>query len=734
MGSIQSSRQVFETFQTSDFFMWGVLLKCYVWNRLFEEAITLYHEMLNCGIHINRFIFPSVLRAFSGFGDQRCSEKIHGRIIKCGFDKDAIVGTSLLGIYGEMGCLINAQKVFDALPMKDVVSWSSLIECFVEHGEANQGLEMFRCMVSHGFEPDLITMLSVAEACGDLGFLSSAKSVHGFVMRKRMEFETSLHSSLIVMYGKCADLLSAEKIFRDVAYPPAASWTALISCYNQKRYFREALDIFKEMQLCKVEPNLVTVMGVLYSCASLGLLKEGKSVYCFAIRKALDPNLEFLGQTLLDLYSGCGKLNEYEKILHTNGEGNIVLWNMLIAFYAQKGLLREALVLFSKMQTKGIMPDSFCLASSLSACGSWGLLKLGDQINCHIFKRGYFDDFVTNSLIDMYCKCGSTDSACMIFDKLEHRSVVAWNSMMFGLLQNGYSVEAIRLFDQMYLKGLKMDEVTFLSIIQACSQLGYLEKGKWAQHKLIIYGVDKDIYLDTALTDMYAKCGDLQAARRIFDNMLERSIVSWSVMIAGYGMHGDIGAAKSLFNQMLEFGIKPNDVTFMNILSACSHSGSVEEGKSYFSSMRDLGIEPSNEHFACIIDLLSRAGDLNGAYQIIKSMPPPVDASIWGALINGCRIHQRTDMFESIQRDIADICTDDAGYYTLISNIYAEEGNWDEFRKVRIKMKGVGVNKVPGYSSIEIDKQTCRFGAGDTPNPQMKEILLLFGKVLESGF
>lgn len=703
--------------------MWGVLLKCYVWNRFFEEGIQLYYKMLYHGIHINRFIFPSILKACSGFGDLGSCGKLHGRLIKCGFDNDPVVETSLLCMYGEMGCLNIARKVFDAMPIKDVVSWSSMVELSVENGEANEGLETFRWMVSEGVKPDSVSMLSVAEACGDLGFLRLAKSVHGHVVRRKWESDGCLDNSLVVMYGKCGDLLSAERIFQEITHPRTASWTAMISCHNQTGYFWKALDIFVEMQDSKAEPNSITMLSILSSCTRLGLLKEGKSIICFVIRKDIDPNLHLLGPALLELYADCGKLSNCEKILLTTGEENVVSWNMLIGSYVRKGFLREALGLFAQMHAKGLMPDSFSLASSLSACGNVSLIQFGHQIHCHIIKRGYFDEFVRNSLIDMYSKCGFVDSAYLIFDNLRQRSIVAWNSMICGFSQNGYSVEAIGIFDHMYLNCLEVNEVTFLSVIQACSQIGYLEKGKWAHHKVIIYGLKKDVYIDTALLDMYAKCGDLRTAQGVFNSMSERSIVSWSAMIAGYGMHGRINAAISLFNQMLESGIKPNDVTFMNILSACGHAGSVEEGRLYFSLMKDFGIEPNTEHFSCIVDLLSRAGDLDGAYEIIKSMPLLVDASIWGALLNGCRIHRRMDIFENIQRDISDISTDDTGYYTLLSNIYAEGGNWDEFGKVRLKMKGIGLKKVPGYSTIELNKRTYRFGAGDhSLLPQMKEI------------
>ncbi|KAL5553688.1 hypothetical protein UlMin_041089 [Ulmus minor] len=701
MGSLQSSRIVFESFPKPDFFMWGVLIKCYVWSRFFEEAISLYYKMLNHGVYVSRFMFPSILRAFSSFGDLGSGGKVHGRIIKCGFDEDD-VQTSLLVMYGEMGCLDVARKVFDEMPMKDVVAWSSIMECCMENGKASEGLEMFRGMVSECVRLDLVAMRSVVEACGDLGSLRLGASVHGHVVRRNIESDGSLACSLIEMYGKCGNLRNAERIFRAVSNLNIASSAAMISSYNENGYFREALHIFIDMQESKLKPNLVTMMAILRCCASLGSLKEGKSIHCFAIRRAME--LEFLKPALLELYAECRRLSDCERILLADGEENIVLWNMLISVYSHEGFLKEALLLFAGMHFRGLLPDSFSLSSSLSACGNVGQLQLGHQIHCHIIKRGYFHEFVQNSLIDMYCKCGFVESAHMIFEKINEKSTVAWNCMICGFSQNGYSAEAISLFDQMYLNGVKMNEVAFLSVIQACSQTGNLEKGKWVHKELITCGLSKDTYISTALTDMYAKCGDLQRARRVFNSMSERSVVSWSMMISGYGNHGEINEAISLFKQMLESGVKPNGVTFMNILSACSHSGSVEEGRMYFGLMKDFGIAPNSEHFACIVDLLSRAGDLNGAYKIVKSMPFPANASIWGALLNGCRIHQRMDMLKSIQVEVLGISTDDPGYYTLLSNIYGEEGNWDKFGKMRSKIKSRGLKKVPGYSTIELEK------------------------------
>ncbi|WCJ22153.1 Tetratricopeptide repeat (TPR)-like superfamily protein [Euphorbia peplus] len=698
MGTLQSSTSVFHTFPNPDSFMWGVLIKCHVWSNFFQEAIFLYNHMVLTNSHIGDFIFSSVLRASAGFGDLGIAQKIHGRIIKSGFDFDPVVETSLLGVYGDLGCVKDARKVFDGMLVRDVVSWSSIISCYVNNGDVNEGLEMFRLLTSKGVELDSLTMLSVAEACGELGVIRLTRSVHGYILRREIETRGALDNSLVVMYCKCDDFPSAKRIFMNMINKSVASWTAMISCYNRCGSFRQALEVFVEMLESRVEPNAVTIMAVLSACVGSSLHREGKSVHCYAFKHS-DLVDDYLGPSLIELYVKCSNMRYCEKVLYTVGMRNIISWNMLISGFASQGLLKEALALFVEMQRQGLVPDSFSLSSSLSVCGDGGLLQVGHQIHGLAIKRPNLDEFVENSLIDMYSKCGLVDMAYLIFDQIQNKGVIAWNSMICGFSQNGNSLEAISLFDQMYINCLELNEVTFLAAIQACAHIGRFDKGKWLHQKLIVFGI-KDIYIDTALIDMYSKCGELQTAQAGFDRMSERSVVSWSTMISGYGIHGNVDAAISLFEGMVESGIKPNEITFMNVLSACSHSGYVEEGKFYFNSMKDFGVEPSSEHVACMVDLLSRAGDLSEAYRIIKSMPFPAKASIWSTLLSGCRIHQRMDMIRSIERDIVNMKTDDTGFFTLLSNIYAEEGNWKECRKVRSKMESIGLKKVPGYSEI----------------------------------
>ncbi|KAL1218474.1 putative pentatricopeptide repeat-containing protein [Cardamine amara subsp. amara] len=727
MGSPDSSRLVFEAFPYPDSFMYGVLIKCNVWCHLLDAAIDLYHKLVLEKTQISKFVFPSVLRACAGSKDHlSVGRKVHGRIIKSGVNEDDVIETSLLSMYGQTGNLSDAEKVFDGMHVRDLVAWSTLVSICLENGEVVEALRMFKCMVDDGVEPDAVTMISVVEGCAELGCLRIAKSVHGQITRKVFEFDETLSNSLLTMYSKCGDLFSSERIFEKIVKKNAVSWTAMISSYNRGEFFEKALRSFSEMLKFGIEPNLVTLYSVLSSCGLVGLIREGKSVHGFAVRRELDPKYESLSPALVELYAECGRLSDSETVLRAVGDRNIVSWNSLISLYAHRGMVIEALCLFREMVRRRIKPDSFTLASTISACEKTDLVQLGKQIHGHVIRTDVLDEFVQNSMIDMYSKGGFVDSACTVFDQIKHKSVVTWNSMLCGFSQNGNSLEAINLFDYMYHSFLQMNEVTFLAVIQACSNIGSLEKGKWIHHKLIVCGLN-DLFTDTALIDMYAKCGDLNSAETIFRGMSSRSIVSWSSMINAYGMHGRIGSALSTFNQMVESGTKPNEVVFMNVLSACGHSGSVEEGKYYFNLIKSFGILPNSEHFACFIDLLSRYGDLEEAYRTIKEMPFLSDATIWGSLVSGCRIHRRMDIIKAMKNDLSDIVTDDTGYYTLLSNVYAEEGEWEEFRRTRSTMKSSNLRKVPGYSAIEIDKKVFRFGAGEEPCFQTGEIYRFLG-------
>ncbi|KAI4328510.1 hypothetical protein L6164_020860 [Bauhinia variegata] len=318
MGSLKSSRLVFDTFPSPDSFMWGVLMKSYLWNHFFEEVVLLYHNMIYHQAHIGSFVYPSVLRASSGICDLGIGRKIHGRIVKSGFDADTVIETSLLGIYGELGCLDDARKLFDEMGERDVVCWSSIVSSYIENGRAREGLEMFRCMLSEGIKPDWVIMLSIAEACANVGSLMLAKSIHGHaIVNEMMSDNGNFNSSLIFMYSQCGSLSSAERIFLNLPDRSTSSWTSMISSYNQNECFQEAVDTFLGMQESKVEPNAVTMLSVLGSCARL------ENFQSFTQAQRFD--VESFGP----MY-GTGMFSENSNVYELQSEASNSIWNKSI--------------------------------------------------------------------------------------------------------------------------------------------------------------------------------------------------------------------------------------------------------------------------------------------------------------------------------------------------------------------------------------------------------------------
>jgi pentatricopeptide repeat protein len=295
------------------------------------------------------------------------------------------------------------------------------------------------------------------------------------------------------------------------------------------------------------------------------------------------------------------------------------------------------------------------------------------------------------------------------------------------------------LFHQMQLSDVALDSVTLVNVLPACANLAALQCCKHIHCYIIVRGFELDVRVVNALIDAYAKCGSLQPARQLFDKMSKRDVVSWNVMIAGYGMDGCGEAAIALFEQMQQTGMKPDEITFIGVLSACSHAGLVDEGCRYFNRMQqDYAIPPTLEHYASMADLLGRAGLLDEARELIETMPIQPDAAVWGALLGACRIHGSVELGERVAGCLFELDPENAGCYVLLSNIYAAASQWEDARKVRVTMKERGVKKPSGCSLIEINYRIHKFIAGDRSHPQSENIYAtletLAEQIKEAGY
>ncbi|CAA7393481.1 unnamed protein product [Spirodela intermedia] len=476
----------------------------------------------------------------------------------------------------------------------------------------------------------------------------------------------------------------------------------------------------------------------------LGGLGENR----FAISRILafcsDPN------------SGC--VAHAQVLFRQTKQPTICICNTMIKTLLLKGEYTRLADIYRQILHDGLLPDNYTFPYMLKGCAHLRDSQIGEQVHGHALQLGFdFDVFVGNTLILMYSACGKMEDAHQMFDLTPQRNAASWTvlisaysklgevgaarelfdqsqvkdrgvwgCMISGYVQNNCFKEALGMFRDMQLAGVKPDEGIFVSILSACAQLGALDLGTWIHRYLKRVGFTLGIRLSTALIDMYLKSGDWALAIKLFANMPQRDVISWNVMIIGLATHGDGRGALELFAQMQREGFSPDETTFLAVLSACSHSGLVSEGLREFKSMKAVhGIEPRGEHYGCVVDFLSRAGLFNEAQGIIAMMPtsssPSEKAVAWRALLSACWRHGEEQLAELAARCLLQL-EDHSGAYVLLSNVYRRSGRHGVAEGVKKLMWGRGVAKPPGCSSVEIGGSVHEFVAGERVHRQMSQV------------
>ncbi|KAH7570557.1 hypothetical protein JRO89_XS05G0133700 [Xanthoceras sorbifolium] len=427
----------------------------------------------------------------------------------------------------------------------------------------------------------------------------------------------------------------------------------------------------------------------------------------------------FVGTALMDAYSVFGSVDSAREVFYGIVYKDMVTWTGMIACYAENDCFLEAMKLFSQMRIVGFKPNNFTFVSVLKA--SLGL-EAFNQRSCGAIGLG-LDVFVSNALMDVYAKCGRMETSMELFVELPNRNDVTWNTMIVGYVQSGDWRNAMSLFLNMLEYQVQATEVTYSSILRACASLAALEPGTQIHAFTVKTNYDMNVVVANGLIDMYAKCGSIKDARLVFEMMNERDEVSWNAMISGYSMHGLCGDALNVFEIMQQRGCKPNHLTFVGVLSACSHAGLLDQGQAYFKSMvEDYGIEPCVEHYTSMVWLLGRAGHLDQAAKLIAEIPSKPSVMVWRALLGVCAIHNNVELGKISAQRILEMEPQDEATHVLLSNIYATAKKWQNVASVRNSMKMKGVKKEPGLSWIENQGTVHYFTVGDASHCDMKVI------------
>lgn len=385
------------------------------------------------------------------------------------------------------------------------------------------------------------------------------------------------------------------------------------------------------------------------------------------------------------------------------------------------GRLAEAVGMLCRAGVKA-EPETYALL--LQECIIWKDYMKGKRIHAQMIVVGFVEnEYLKTKLLILYAKSGDLGTAHYLFDKLLDRSLVSWNAIIAGYVQKGHEDVGLGLYHKMRQSGFIPDQYTFASVFRACATLATLEDGKQAHGVMIKCQIVGNVVVNSALMDMYFKCSDLSDGHKVFDASQNRNAITWTALISGYGQHGRVHEVLDYFHRMKAEGIRPNYVTFIAVLSACSHGGLANEAWEYFSSMtRDYGIQPRGQHYAALVDLLGRAGRLGEAHEFVLNSPCKEHSVMWGAFLWACRIHGNRDLLNLAAKQYFKLEPENAGKYVVLSNAYATFGLWDSVAKLRAKMSDSGMIKEPAYSKLEVQRETHFFLKGDKYHKQSEEI------------
>ncbi|KAG5530964.1 hypothetical protein RHGRI_025793 [Rhododendron griersonianum] len=698
------SSKVFHSVQSKDAFLWNSVIKSQFSNGCYSQALDFYRQMRLSCVKPNHFTVPMIVASCAELLLLINGMKIHGLVTKLGFINmgNSAVGSSFIYFYSMCGCMEDGALVFDEMPVRDVVAWTALVIGYVQNDESEKGLERL-CEMHRvggdGERPNSRTFEGGFKACGNLGALLEGKCLHGLVVKTGIGCINVVQSSVLRMYTKCGTPEEAYLSFCEVQQKDLVSWTSVIGVYSRFGWSSECLRLFWQMQVTGVYPDGVVISCLLSGFGNSMRVSEGKVFHAMILRHNFMID-EMVSNALLSMYFRFGLFSIAEKFFERVQDGNKESWNIMVFEYSKVGLESKCLELFTEMQHLGIEFDSNSLVSVISSCSRLGATRLGCSLHCYVIKNSMRENVsIANSLIDMYGKSGNSVIAWKIFSRAR-KDTVTWNTLISSYIRSGRSTDALGLFDKMVSEGFKPNLATLVTVLSACSHIASLEKGEQIHSYAKDEGFEFDISLSTALVDMYAKCGQLDKSRNFFDAMKEKDVISWNVMISGYGMHGDAESAIEIFKQMEQSNVRPNELTFLAVLSACTHAGLVGEGKNFFDRMRDYALSPNLKHYSCMVDLLGRAGNLLEAEDLVLSMPIPPDGGIWGSLLSACKIHNDAEFGIKVAKHAIKADPENDGYYVMIADLYTSLERWDEAENVRVKMKEMGVRKSAGWSTV----------------------------------
>ncbi|KAH6837166.1 Tetratricopeptide repeat superfamily protein [Perilla frutescens var. hirtella] len=739
-GFVSEAEMIFEELPGRNVVSWTSLMVNCANSGLFFKVVDLYQRMRRIGTSCNQNTFTAVISSCGALDDEFLVHQVLGHVTKSGLQSDVSVSNSLISVYGGFNRIQVASYIFNEMKERDTISWNSILAAFTRNGFSEESVRYFHLMrINHG-KVDESTLSTVLSVCDCVDNLSWGRGIHGLLFKLGLDYDIYLSNSLLGMYFETGQYKDAEKLFHCMSQKDLISWNSMMAGYVLAGKSLDALRVLRELLRIGNMTNFITFASALSACTNAEFLSEGITVHALVIASGLHENM-VVGNALLTMYGKCGMTQEANKIFQNMLEKGLVTWNAFIGGYAENGEVDEAIKTFQLMRESGIYPNYITLINILGSCRDpSNLLNHGMPLHAHILSSGFGSDaYVRNSLISMYANCGDLNSSDSIFCALANRTPASWNAMVAANAHHGHWEEALKLLLEMQRAEVDFDQFSLSAALSSSANLAILEDGQHLHALAIKLGFDNYHFVANGTMDMYGKCGELNDLLKLIPEPKNRSRLSWNILISAFARHGCFQQARETFHEMVAQGTKPDHVTFVSLLSACSHGGLADEGLGYFASMTtDFGVPAAIEHCVCIVDLLGRSGRISEAEAFIAEMPVPPTDFIWRSLLAASKIHGHFELGKkAAQRLLAENPSDDSAY-VLYSNACATSGRWQDVQGLRGKMESENVKKKPAHSWLNVRNKVSTFGAGDQSHPEREKIYLklseLKKEIKEAGY
>ncbi|XP_010276650.1 PREDICTED: pentatricopeptide repeat-containing protein At4g39530-like [Nelumbo nucifera] len=708
--TLDQTLKLFRLLPDRDTVTWNTVIAACSRQGCYMAALQLFVDMIRSSQPPDNLTFRFVLKACAEAENYPLALQIHAFLLKLqGLQLDPIVDTCLVKLFCELGPIEIAREVFDRMPQPDVVAYTAMMVGYTDAGDYEEALNLFRNMIEvERLVPNEFTLTSILSACAGNSSLLEGKQMHAYILKTSLQSNVFVGTALVNLYAKCNRMECAKMALFGISTPMVASWNALMAGNFDGE---EVLHFLSMMRESGLNPDHVTFASVLRACKGVGL-SSVRQVHGLAVKMIGTIVDVFVGGVLFEIYVSQGYVTDAGKAFECIHSKDILAFNLAIQGYMLNGHKAEAIDLFYEAFQMGMEPNEATLVSLMSKVEG---LNLGKQLHGLVVKLGFSAAWcasIASSLIVMYTNFRHLDDAVRVFNKVHSPDLVLWTTIISGFSRSGESEDALKLYTLMLEEELAEipNNYTYSSVLCSCANLAAVEEGKQIHAQIIKsnYKIGADPFIASSLVDMYAKCGYITEARMIFDKMQVRDLASWNAMITGLAQHGYAEEAIGTFEKLKYLSdIQPNHITFIGVLSACSHSGLLQKGYHYFKLIK----EPTIDHYACMVNLLARAGHLKEAMDLVKKMPFHPNEFIWSSLLAASATHGNIELGEHAAERLLQLNPKDPGTYVALSNMYAAARRWENVDKVRKLMEDQGIKKRPGLSSLGVNRMTHIFFA-----------------------